>query len=164
MSHELRTPLNSLLILAKLLADNRTTNLYAEAGRVRQDHLRLRRRSAGAHQRDPRSVQGRGRQDAGRVPRGAASARCRTSSSAASGTSPSRRGWSSRSTLASESTAAPSTPIRNGCSRSSRTCSPTPSSSPQWAASPCRSRRAATDEIEFQNRTLSSADRVMASP
>src|SRR6516162_8123136 len=27
MSHELRTPLNSLLILAKLLADNKETNL-----------------------------------------------------------------------------------------------------------------------------------------
>jgi signal transduction histidine kinase/DNA-binding response OmpR family regulator len=30
MSHELRTPLNSTLILAKLLADNRTSNLTAE--------------------------------------------------------------------------------------------------------------------------------------
>ena len=34
--HELRTPLNSLLILAKLLADNPDGNLTDEAGRVRQ--------------------------------------------------------------------------------------------------------------------------------
>ena len=30
MSHELRTPLNSLLILAKLLADNKEGNLSGE--------------------------------------------------------------------------------------------------------------------------------------
>ena len=41
MSHELRTPLNSLLILARLLADNVGGNLNAEAGAVRADHLRL---------------------------------------------------------------------------------------------------------------------------
>ena len=38
MSHELRTPLNSMLILAKLLADNEEKNLTAQAGRVRPDH------------------------------------------------------------------------------------------------------------------------------
>ena len=37
MSHELRTPLNSLLILAKLLADNDEQNLTRQAGRVRAD-------------------------------------------------------------------------------------------------------------------------------
>ena len=40
MSHELRTPLNSLLILAKLLADNEDGNLTDEAGRVRADDPR----------------------------------------------------------------------------------------------------------------------------
>ena len=38
MSHELRTPLNSLLILARLLADNVGGNLTREAGRVRAHH------------------------------------------------------------------------------------------------------------------------------
>ena len=38
MSHELRTPLNSLLILARLLADNANGNLDREAGQVRADH------------------------------------------------------------------------------------------------------------------------------
>ncbi len=42
MSHELRTPLNSLLILAKLLADNAESNLYSEAGRVRGNDPRER--------------------------------------------------------------------------------------------------------------------------
>jgi len=101
MSHELRTPLNSLLILAKLLADNKDANLsekqveYAkaahaaqlpahprqaalrqqgrqplgEAGRVREDDLRERRRSPHADQRDPRSLEGGSGQDADRAAR-----------------------------------------------------------------------------------------------
>ncbi len=62
MSHELRTPLNSLLILAKLLADNPEGNLTAEAGGVRPVGARRRPRPAQPDQRHPRPVQGRGRQ------------------------------------------------------------------------------------------------------
>ena len=58
MSHELRTPLNSSLILAKLLADNKAGNLTGGAGEVRADHLLRRQRSARAHQRHPRPVEG----------------------------------------------------------------------------------------------------------
>ena len=46
MSHELRTPLNSLLLLARLLADNPEQNLTAEADRVRPDHPQRRLRPA----------------------------------------------------------------------------------------------------------------------
>ena len=67
MSHELRTPLNSLLILAKLLADNADANLTPEAGRVRRDDPRRGLGPAAADQRHPRPVEGRGRQD-GRLP------------------------------------------------------------------------------------------------
>ena len=45
MSHELRTPLNSLLILAKLLADNPEQQPHGQAGRVRADDPRLRART-----------------------------------------------------------------------------------------------------------------------
>ena len=48
MSHELRTPLNSLLLLARLLADNPEQNLTDEADRVRPDHPQCRLGPAGA--------------------------------------------------------------------------------------------------------------------
>ena len=101
MSHELRTPLNSLLILAKLLADNQEANLTGQAGRVRQDDLRVGRRSALADQRDPRPVQGRGRQDAGRAARRRARRRRRLRRAARSARSPSRRASRSRPTSTS---------------------------------------------------------------
>ena len=75
MSHELRTPLNSLLILARLLAQNPTRNLTGQAGRVRQRDPLRRHRPAAADQRHPGPVQSRGRQDGhppGAVPAAAA--------------------------------------------------------------------------------------------
>ena len=42
MSHELRTPLNSLLILARLLADNVGQESQRQAGALRADDLCLR--------------------------------------------------------------------------------------------------------------------------
>ena len=70
MSHELRTPLNSLLLLARLLADNPEQNLTAEADRVRPDHPQRRLRPAGADRRHPGPVQDRGRADGRRAGRG----------------------------------------------------------------------------------------------
>ena len=63
MSHELRTPLNSLLILAKLLADNSERQPDREADRVRADDLHRRQRPARPDQRHPRPLEGRGRED-----------------------------------------------------------------------------------------------------
>ena len=59
MSHELRTPLNSLLILARLLADNPGGKLDRQAGEVRADHPRRGPRPAFAHQRPARSREDR---------------------------------------------------------------------------------------------------------
>ena len=67
MSHELRTPLNSLLLLARLLADNSEQNLTDEADRVRPHHPQRRLRPAVADRRHPRPVQDRGRPDGRRA-------------------------------------------------------------------------------------------------
>ena len=63
MSHELRTPLNSLLILARLLAQNPGRQPHGQAGRVRERHPLGRLGPAAAHQRHPRPVQGGGGPD-----------------------------------------------------------------------------------------------------
>ena len=63
MSHELRTPLNSLLILARLLAQNPGPEPHRQAGRVRQRHPFGRVGPAAADQRHPGPVQGRGGPD-----------------------------------------------------------------------------------------------------
>ena len=97
MSHELRTPLNSLLILAKMLVRQPGGEPDAQAGQVRQDDLRVGRRPADADQRDPRPVQGRGRQDAGRAARRRARRGRATTSSRRSAPWPSRRASTSRS-------------------------------------------------------------------
>ena len=61
MSHELRTPLNSLLMLARLLADNAEAQPEPQAGRVRRHHPQGGLRPAPADQRHPGPVQDRGR-------------------------------------------------------------------------------------------------------
>ena len=63
MSHELRTPLNSLLVLARLLAQNREGNLTVKQVEYANDHPLLRLRPAAADQRHPGPDQGRGRED-----------------------------------------------------------------------------------------------------
>ena len=73
MSHELRTPLNSLLLLARLLADNPEQNLTRQADRVRPHDPQRRLRPARADRRHPRPVQDRGRPDGRRAERGRAS-------------------------------------------------------------------------------------------
>jgi HAMP domain-containing protein/GAF domain-containing protein len=128
MSHELRTPLNSLLILAKLLADNDESSLtpkqveYARTihsagndllGLINQI-LDLSKIEAGKLQIETKRVpldevrafvEGNFRQVAEQKAWG------------------SRCAWPRRCRR-------PSPPTASGCSRSSRTCSPTPSSSP----------------------------------
>ena len=85
-----------------------------------------------ADQRDPRPVQGRGRQDAGRAARHRARRprRLRRAQLPAGRRAEGPRVQDRRRRRRCRRTSAP---IRSGCSRCSRTCSPTPSSSPSAA-------------------------------
>ena len=143
MSHELRTPLNSLLILAKLLADNPDGNLTDEAGRVRQDHPLVGRRPADADQRHPGPVQDRVRHDGGRRRRSVALPESDGATSSATFRQR-RRAKGARASRSSSTTGLPprSTPTASGCSRCSGTCCPTPSSSPTTARSSSSSQSA----------------------
>ena len=116
---------------SKLLADNPDGNLDREAGRVRADDPRVGRDLLDADQRHPRPVEDRGRED-GRRRR--AASRSPSSREYVERTLPAGRRAEGRSTSTSSSTAElppdDRRPTRSGCSRCSRTCSPTPSSSP----------------------------------
>ena len=63
MSHELRTPLNAVLGFSEVLLERMFGDINETPGGVPPRHPRLRQAPAGAAQRDPRPVQGRGRPD-----------------------------------------------------------------------------------------------------
>ena len=90
-----------------------------QAGRIRQDDLRVGRRPADADQRDPRPVQGRSRQDAGRTARRHAGRGRRTSSTARSAPIADQKDLAFSTEVDPDADLpAASTPTRSGCSRS----------------------------------------------
>ena len=118
MSHELRTPLNSLLILSKMLAENRDGNLTAEQVKFAQtvytsgndllplinEILDLSKVEAGKMPIDPRTLRAR---RGSRLPRADVPA-----------TSPSRRASRSRSAWTTRLPADDLHATRRDCSRS----------------------------------------------
>ena len=85
-----------------------------------------------------------------------------TTSSARSATSPRRKGSSFAVDARRRACRARSTPTRSACSRSSRTCSRTPSSSPSAATVDARGRARRRDGWSPDNETLNRADAVIA--
>ncbi len=124
MSHELRTPLNSLLLLARLLADNSEAEPDRQADRVRPHDPQRRLRPAVADRRHPRPVEDRGRPDGRRADRGAVhrDARVRRAGVRAAGRG---EGAAVRGRDRPPTCRRPSSPTPSGSSRSCATCSPT---------------------------------------
>ena len=110
-----------------------------QADRVRPQRQLVRLRSAEPDQRHPRPLEDRiGHGHASR-PRRSRSPACATRSIATSATSPRTRTCRSTSTSPPTCRGYLDQRLANGCSRSSRTCSPTPSSSPRRGTSTCAS-------------------------
>jgi HAMP domain-containing protein len=118
-------------------------NLTAEAGRVRPHHPRRRHRPAQPHQRHSRSVEDRVRHRHGRARGDLFFSTCSTWSTAAFRHEAENRAALPSTCKSIPISAAASSPIPSACSRCSRTCCPTPSSSPSRAACASTSRRRA---------------------
>ena len=116
MSHELRTPLNSLLILAKLLADNPDGNLTEKQTDFATTIHNAGVGAARTDQRHPRPLQGRGREDGREHRRGLGRGGAEPRSSARSCRSRPRRGSPSSST-SPRTRCRRSSPTSSGCSR-----------------------------------------------
>ena len=109
---------------------------HRQAGRIRAQHPLRRLRPAEPDQRHSRPVEDRVRHRHRRSRGSQLSPRSATPWNATSATSPSRRTCASHIEFDPNLPRA-SPPTPSGCSRFSRTCSPTPSSSPRRAASRC---------------------------
>ena len=132
MSHELRTPLNSILILGQQLADNPDGNLTASQVEFAQDHPRRGHRPLNLIS----DILDLSKIESGHGFSGSRGDRvCRLLEESVAGTfrHEAEREEPRRSRSRSIASCAASLPTPSGSSRSLRTCSQTPSSSPSTA-------------------------------